>query len=105
IIEASGNGPVIVCADADMARAAEAAAYGAYWNAGQVCCATERVLGERSAHDEFMAALSEASRAAVLGDPFDAATTLGPLNNAPTADKMDRHVEDAVARGATLVRG
>ena len=105
IMEASGNGPVIVCADADVERAAEAAAYGAYWNAGQVCCATERVLVDRSRHDDFMVALEEAAKAAVLGDPFDAATTLGPLNNAPTADKMDRHVEDAVQRGAKLLRG
>ncbi|HVB45446.1 MAG TPA: aldehyde dehydrogenase family protein [Streptosporangiaceae bacterium] len=41
IIEASGNGPVVVLADADLARAAQAVVYGAYWNAGQVCCATE----------------------------------------------------------------
>ena len=105
IMEASGNGPVVVLADADLAAAAEAAVFGAYWNAGQVCCATERVLVEQAAHDEFMAALETASAAAVLGDPFDAATTLGPLNNEPTAAKMDRHVADAVERGATLVRG
>jgi hypothetical protein len=41
----------------------------------------------------------------VLGDPFDDATTLGPLNNRPTADKMDRHVADAVERGGVVLRG
>ena len=105
IMEASGNGPVVVLADADLELAAQAAAYGAYWNAGQVCCATERVLVEQDAHDGFMEALEVASQEAVLGDPFDPATTLGPLNNEPTAEKMDRHVSDAVDRGATLVRG
>ena len=105
IIEASGNGPVIVLDDADLDAAAEAAVYGAYWNAGQVCCATERVLVAEGAHDDFMAAIDTASAAAVLGDPFDDATTLGPLNNRPTADKMDRHVSDAVARGGVVLRG
>ena len=105
IIEASGNGPVIVFADADLEQAAEAAAYGAYWNAGQVCCATERVIVDADAHDDFVLALDHAARAAVLGDPFDATTTLGPLNNEPTAAKMDRHVADALERGASIRHG
>ena len=79
--------------------------YGAYWNAGQVCCATERVLVHSAVHDEFVAALRVASAAAVLGDPFDEATTLGPLNNEATAAKMDAHVADAVERGAQVVLG
>lgn len=105
IIEASGNGPVIVLADADLERAAQAAAYGAYWNAGQVCCATERVIVDASVRADFLDALDEASQAAVLGDPFDPDTTLGPLNNEPTAAKMDRHIADAVERGASVRRG
>jgi acyl-CoA reductase-like NAD-dependent aldehyde dehydrogenase len=105
ILEASGNGPVVVLADADLSKAAEAAVYGAYWNAGQVCCATERVLVEAAAHDDFLAEVEKAADAAVLGDPFEAATTLGPLNNEPTAAKMDRHIADAVERGAEVVVG
>jgi succinate-semialdehyde dehydrogenase/glutarate-semialdehyde dehydrogenase len=105
IIEASGNGPVLVLSDADLEKAAEAAAYGAYWNAGQVCCATERVLVDEAVHDDFMDALMKAADAAILGDPFDPTTTLGPLNNEPTAAKMDRHIADALDRGADLVMG
>jgi succinate-semialdehyde dehydrogenase/glutarate-semialdehyde dehydrogenase len=105
IIEASGNGPVIVLDDADLSRAAEAAVYGAYWNAGQVCCATERVVVHEGVHGDFLSELDDASKAAVLGDPFDADTTLGPLNNEPTASKMDRHIADAVASGATVRQG
>jgi succinate-semialdehyde dehydrogenase/glutarate-semialdehyde dehydrogenase len=105
IIEASGNGPVMVFEDADLARAAEAAAYGAYWNAGQVCCATERVIVDGNVHDDFVAELDTAARAAVLGDPFDPATTLGPLNNEATAAKMDAHISDARARGAEVRTG
>src|ERR687895_256955 len=56
LIEASGNGPVIVCADADLERAAKGAVFGGFFCAGQVCCATERVLVDRRVHDEFMEA-------------------------------------------------
>lgn len=105
LMEASGNGPVIVCSDADLEAAAEAAVFGAYWNAGQVCCATERVLVDRRVAPDFADAVVEASAAAVLGDPFDDATTMGPLANAPTAAKMDEHIADALERGARVRAG
>lgn len=105
LMEAPGNGPVVVCADADLAAAAEAAVFGAYWNAGQVCCATERVLVDRRVASDFADAVVEAASAAVLGDPFDGATTMGPLANAPTAAKMDAHIADAVDRGARVRLG
>src|SRR5256886_16569374 len=62
LIEASGNGPVIVCADADLERAALGAVYGGFFCAGQVCCATERVLVHADVHDDFLAAVVEAAR-------------------------------------------
>ena len=105
LIEASGNGPVVVCADADLTKAAEAAVYGAYWNAGQVCCATERVLVDASVAAEFAQEVIRASTAAVLGDPFDSATTLGPLANEPTAAKMTTHISGAVRDGAEVLVG
>jgi succinate-semialdehyde dehydrogenase/glutarate-semialdehyde dehydrogenase len=105
IMEMSGNGPLIVTGDGDIAAAAEAAVYGAYYNAGQVCCATERVVVLEEVHDEFVAATLKAAEVVRLGDPFDEATTMGPLNNTPTADKMDRHLEDALERGAEILMG
>lgn len=105
IIEASGNGPVVVLDDADVAHAAQAAVYGAYWNAGQVCCATERVIVQAAVREEFLAAVDRAAAAVVLGDPFDDATTMGPLNNEGSAAKMDRHLADAVEQGATVRSG
>jgi len=105
IMEMSGNGPTIVTADADVRAAATAAVYGAYYNAGQVCCATERVIVVDAVHDEFVAHSIEAAKAVRLGDPFDEATNMGPLNNEPTAAKMDRHIADALDRGAELVLG
>jgi acyl-CoA reductase-like NAD-dependent aldehyde dehydrogenase len=57
-------------------------------------------------HDEFLDKLAARIAAEVkLGDPFDEATTMGPLNNEPTAAKMDEHVGDALDRGAELVAG
>jgi succinate-semialdehyde dehydrogenase/glutarate-semialdehyde dehydrogenase len=105
LIEASGNGPVIVCADADLARAAKGAVFGGFFCAGQVCCATERVLVDRAVHDDFLAEVVRASEEWKLGDPFDDETLVGPMNNEPTAQKMDRHLEDALEKGAEIVLG
>jgi acyl-CoA reductase-like NAD-dependent aldehyde dehydrogenase len=105
IMECSGNGPLIVLPDADFQAAAEAAVYGAALCSGQVCCATERVLVTRDAHDGFVDAVLTASDVVRLGDPFDTQTTLGPLNNEAVAAKMDRHVQDGQRRGADLLRG
>jgi acyl-CoA reductase-like NAD-dependent aldehyde dehydrogenase len=105
IMEMSGNGPTIVTHDANVAAAARAAVYGAYYNAGQVCCATERVIVLAEVHDEFVEHAVEAAGEVVLGDPFDEATTMGPMNNEATALKMDRHLADAVDRGAEVLTG
>jgi succinate-semialdehyde dehydrogenase/glutarate-semialdehyde dehydrogenase len=105
LIEGSGNGPVIVCDDADLARAAQGAVFGGFFCAGQVCCATERVLVHDKVYDAFLEEVMKAAAAWKLGDPFDDSTLVGPMNNEPTARKMDAHLEDAVAKGATVVHG
>ncbi len=105
IMEMSGNGPTVVTADADVAKAAEAAVYGAYYNAGQVCVATERVIVVDEVHDEFVEAALKASEVVRLGDPFDSSINMGPLNNEATASKMDRHIADALDKGAELLTG
>ncbi|MGI8518577.1 MAG: aldehyde dehydrogenase family protein [Acidimicrobiia bacterium] len=105
IMEMSGNGPLIVAGDADVEAAAVAAVYGAYYNAGQVCTATERVIVLDELHDQFVDATLKAAEAVNLGDPMDDATNMGPLNNEPTAAKMDRHIEDARQRGAEVLVG
>ena len=105
LIEASGNGPVIVCEDADLGRAAQGAVFGGFFCAGQVCCATERVLVHERAHDAFLEEVLRAAAEWRLGDPFDESTRVGPMNNEPTAEKMDMHLEDAVDKGASVVLG
>ncbi|MEU8132427.1 aldehyde dehydrogenase family protein [Streptodolium elevatio] len=105
IMECSGNGPLVVLADADLDAAAKAAVYGAYLCSGQVCCATERVVVHQDAHDGFVEAVLRAAADVVLGDPFAATTNLGPLNNEGVAAKMDRHMADARERGAKILTG
>ena len=74
--------------------------------AGQSCTAGERLLVHEAVRDEFVERWPRPSPGQVrLGDPFDDATTMGPVNNEPVAAKMDEHVADAVERGATVVAG
>ena len=106
ILELGGNGPMVVLEDADVEAAAEASLAASFLCAGQSCTAGERFLVHESVHDQFVEALHAAvERSIHLGDPFSESTTMGPLNNEPTARKMDRHVADAVERGAHLVTG
>jgi acyl-CoA reductase-like NAD-dependent aldehyde dehydrogenase len=105
MIEASGNGPQIVLDDANIEAAAESAVEGAAFLAGQVCVATERLLVHERVHDEFVEAALAAAGSVRLGDPLDESTTMGPLNNEPTAAKMDRHLDDARRRGFRILTG
>jgi succinate-semialdehyde dehydrogenase/glutarate-semialdehyde dehydrogenase len=106
LLEMGGNGPMVVLEDADVEAAAEAALVASFLCAGQSCTAGERFLVHEAVHDEFVEALAAAvAREVRLGDPFAEATTMGPLNNEPTAAKMDRHVADALERGAEVVVG
>ncbi|HKP19739.1 MAG TPA: aldehyde dehydrogenase family protein [Gaiellaceae bacterium] len=106
LLELGGNGPMVVLDDADLERAAEASIAASFLCAGQSCTAGERFLVHEAVRDEFRDRLVEAiAREVRLGDPLAPETTMGPLNNEPTAAKMDEHVEDAVSRGAEVVAG
>ena len=106
LLETGGNGPFVVMEDADLEAAAEAARVGSFLGAGQSCSAAERLLVHEAVREEFVGLLAgEVEREVRLGDPLEAATTLGPVNNEPGAAKMDQHVSDAVERGATVVTG
>jgi succinate-semialdehyde dehydrogenase/glutarate-semialdehyde dehydrogenase len=106
ILELGGNGPIVVMDDADLDLAAEATVTACFLCAGQSCTAGERLLVHRDVREEFVAKLARlVTERVLLGDPFAEATTLGPLNNAGVAQKMDEHVADALQRGATVVSG
>jgi acyl-CoA reductase-like NAD-dependent aldehyde dehydrogenase len=106
LLEMGGNGPLVILEDADLDRALEATLVASFLNAGQSCTAGERFLVHRDVKDEYLSRLSAAVTQRVrLGDPFDDATTMGPVNNEPTAAKTERHVTEALERGASVVAG
>ena len=102
-LELGGKSANVVFADADMERAAAAAPGAVFGNAGQDCCARSRILVERSAVDDFLAALAREVRAMKVGDPLDEGTQMGPLISAGRRDEVASYVpEDApvAIRGA-----
>ncbi len=106
LLEMGGNGPMVILEDADVGAAAEASLVASFLCAGQSCTAGERYLVHEAVRDEFREKLLAAlGREIRLGDPFAPETTMGPLNNEATAQKMDRHVADAAQRGAEVVTG
>ena len=106
LLEMGGNGPLVILEDADLDAAVAGTLTACFLNAGQSCTAGERILVHESVHDAYVAKLRTAIDGEIrLGDPFDDATTMGPLNNSPVADKTEHHVADAVDRGAEVVVG
>ncbi len=106
LLEMGGNGPLVVMDDADLDAAVAATLTGCFLNAGQSCTAGERILVHEVVREEYLALLTAAiDRQIRIGDPFDDATTLGPVNNEPTAAKTERHVRDAVDHGAEVLAG
>lgn len=105
LLELGGNAAVIVFEDADLAHAAERVAQGSFANAGQICDSVERILVQRSVAERFTEALVKEAGRFRLGDPFDPATTLGPLSNPRGLMRVRHHVADAVQRGARLLLG
>ena len=105
LLELGGNGPVLVFEDANLDRAAKAAANGAFSNAGQICAATGRVLAHRSVVQPLAERIARHAKEYILGDPLHQGVTMGPLNNPKVAAKVRQHVDEAVAAGAKLVAG
>ena len=106
LLEMGGNGPLVVMEDADLDRAVTGTLVACFLNAGQSCTAGERILVHEDVRDAYLGLLTAAiEREIHLGDPFDDATTMGPVNNEPTAAKTERHVSDAIEHGAVLVTG
>jgi acyl-CoA reductase-like NAD-dependent aldehyde dehydrogenase len=92
-LELGGKSANVVFADADLERAAAAAPYAVFDNAGQDCCARSRILVERSAYDRFAELLIDAVRALRVGDPQDEATEMGPLISAAHRETVASFVE------------
>jgi betaine-aldehyde dehydrogenase len=99
-LELGGKSANVVFADADLERAAAAAPYAVFDNAGQDCCARSRILVERSAYDRFAELLVEATRGVRVGDPADESSEMGPLISAAHREQVASFVD-----GPALFRG
>ncbi len=93
-LELGGKSANVVFADADLEAAAAAAPGAVFGNAGQDCCARSRILVERSAVDEFMAALAPAVESIVVGEPLEEATQMGPLISAGQRETVASFLPD-----------
>jgi len=104
-LELGGNDPAYVAADCDLAKTVENVVDGAIYNAGQSCCAVERVYVHRSVAGRFLEMAEPLVRAYVMGDPMSDATTLGPIAQPHHVTELEALVQDAAARGARVVAG
>ncbi|MEO1202073.1 MAG: aldehyde dehydrogenase family protein, partial [Pseudomonadota bacterium] len=102
LLELGGDGPLIVLPDADIDAAVEGAIVGCYYYTGQVCTSAERLLIHEAVYDEFMDKFRKAAADLKIGDPADEDTDMGPLCNPATLKRVKSHIDDAVAKGATI---
>lgn len=105
VLELGGSDPYIILADADLEQAAATCATSRLINGGQSCIAAKRFIVEESVVGEFTELLRIGLSKAVMGDPRDEATTLGPMARFDLRDELHAQVEGSVAGGARLVMG
>jgi len=104
-LELGGKSPTIVFADADLDLALAGVLFGIFSSSGQSCIAGSRLFVQRPVHDAFVARLVAATRALVVGDPFDPATQVAPLIHPDHRAEVAAHVARAVADGGEVLCG
>jgi succinate-semialdehyde dehydrogenase/glutarate-semialdehyde dehydrogenase len=104
-LELGGNAPFIVFDDADLDAAVEGLMAAKFRNGGQTCVSPNRVLVQAGVHDRFVDKLGARISALKVGPASEESSNIGPMINARAVDKIERHVQDAVAGGARVVVG
>jgi acyl-CoA reductase-like NAD-dependent aldehyde dehydrogenase len=104
-LELGGKDPFIICDDVDIEIAAQGAVWAACLNAGQVCTSAERFYVMQNIADDFVEASKSYVEGLNVGDPMNERTDIGPLINAGGREKVERHVGEAIEKGARLVTG
>ncbi len=102
-LELGGKDPAYICADADFDHAVDNCVDGAFYNAGQSCCAVERIYVDKSIYDRFVEAYAATVRRYVLGDPMMLQTSIGPLASKGAPEFLRGQVQAAVRAGGQLV--
>ena len=105
LLELGGKAPCVVLDDADLDAAVEAAAFGAFFNQGQICMSTERLVVDAAIAEDFTDKLASKAASLKAGDPRDTANALGTLINRESGDKLNGLIDDAVEQGARLACG
>jgi acyl-CoA reductase-like NAD-dependent aldehyde dehydrogenase len=103
-LELGGKDAFIVCADAHLERAAKAAAWGGLVNCGQMCTSVERIFVEAKVHDRFVELLAKEVDRVTVGGP-DEEADMGPMTFPRQIDTVERHVKDAIEKGAKVLTG
>ncbi|HEY1145171.1 MAG TPA: aldehyde dehydrogenase family protein, partial [Allosphingosinicella sp.] len=104
-LELGGNAPFIVFDDADLDAAVEGAILSKFRNAGQTCVCANRIYAQAGIYDAFVEKLVAATKALVVGDGAAEGTTIGPMIDEAALLKVEEHVSDATAKGATVLAG
>jgi vanillin dehydrogenase len=105
VLELGGKNSIIVLDDADVDYAVDAAVFGVFMNAGQICMSGDRLLVHESLAEEFTAKFAAKVAALPSGSPEEPATVIGPLITPAAAQRVARLVEDAVDKGASVLTG
>ncbi len=105
VLELGGNAAVIVDADADIDDAVGRIVIGAFYQSGQSCIGVQRILIHESIYDGFKAKLVAATSQLKMGDPRDPTTFIGPMISEGEAIRLQKWIDDAVGRGATVLCG
>jgi len=104
-LELGGNAPFIVFDDADLDAALDGAVLCKFRNSGQTCISANRILVQDAVFEEFLARFCERVQGLVVADGFTDGVNVGPLIDGPALEKVQRHVADALERGAELLLG
>lgn len=104
-LELGGKNPQIVCADADLDAAADAVVFGVFFNAGQCCNSSSRLIVEKSISEDFLARVEALTARVTVGDPLDEATKVGAIVNQNQMNRILGFVEGARRDGATVRAG
>lgn len=105
-VELGGKDALIVCEDADLERATQAANFGSFMHQGQICMSVEKILVQEQIFQPFVERFVERASRLKVGDPTkDPSHVIGPLINDKQAAKVKEQIQDAVAKGATVALG
>ncbi|MGH9558966.1 MAG: NAD-dependent succinate-semialdehyde dehydrogenase [Bryobacteraceae bacterium] len=104
-LELGGHAPFLIFADADIEAAVREVVASKFRNAGQTCVCANRIYANRKIADEFTDGLARAAEKLRVGNPLDPQTQIGPLVNAQGLEKVERHVADAISKGARAATG